>query len=297
GVAGTGAGIALKAGARATGRAAQAAARAAAGAATAPPATPAPAVPRGGAEPMLRSLAAGGPALSDALRRLDDDDAPLALDDEAGFDDGVDAPAPAMATAPAPEPAPVAAPPATARTRRSRRAQADAQPSLFDAGLGDDPYEPPSLSLLARPVEVQVPAASHAALNENARLLETVLDDYGVRGEIVAVKPGPVVTLYELEPAPGLKASRVIGLADDIARSMSALSARIATVPGRSVIGIELPNPSRLTVYLREVLEGALGSAIEAGLAEDALIAESLAQAKSFWTVRESIPLSKRAFG
>jgi DNA segregation ATPase FtsK/SpoIIIE-like protein len=77
---------------------------------------------------------------------------------------------------------------------------------------------------------------------ENARMLETVLDDYGVKGEIVSVRPGPVVTMYELEPAPGLKASRVIGLADDIARSMSALSARVSTVPGRSVIGIELPN-------------------------------------------------------
>ncbi len=76
-------------------------------------------------------------------------------------------------------------------------------------------------------------------------MLETVLEDYGVRGEIVAVRPGPVVTLYELEPAPGLKASRVIGLADDIARSMSALAARVSTVPGRSIIGIELPNAER----------------------------------------------------
>jgi S-DNA-T family DNA segregation ATPase FtsK/SpoIIIE len=76
-------------------------------------------------------------------------------------------------------------------------------------------------------------------------MLESVLDDYGVKGEIVSVRPGPVVTMYELEPAPGLKASRVIGLADDIARSMSALSARVSTVPGRIVIGIELPNQHR----------------------------------------------------
>jgi S-DNA-T family DNA segregation ATPase FtsK/SpoIIIE len=96
---------------------------------------------------------------------------------------------------------------------------------------------------------------SAAALQENARMLETVLEDYGVRGEITAVKPGPVVTLYELEPAPGLKASRIIGLADDIARSMSALAARVSTVPGRSVIGIELPNAERETVYLRELFE------------------------------------------
>jgi S-DNA-T family DNA segregation ATPase FtsK/SpoIIIE len=92
------------------------------------------------------------------------------------------------------------------------------------------------------------------ALEDNARMLEAVLDDYGVKGEIVSVRPGPVVTMYELEPAPGLKASRVIGLADDIARSMSALSARVSTVPGRSVLGIELPNANREKVVLREIL-------------------------------------------
>jgi S-DNA-T family DNA segregation ATPase FtsK/SpoIIIE len=95
---------------------------------------------------------------------------------------------------------------------------------------------------------------SDEALEENARMLEAVLDDYGVKGEIVSVRPGPVVTMYELEPAPGLKASRVIGLSDDIARSMSALSARVSTVPGRSVIGIELPNVTRETVVLKEIL-------------------------------------------
>ena len=84
--------------------------------------------------------------------------------------------------------------------------------------------------------------------------LESVLDDYGVKGEIVSVRPGPVVTVYELEPAPGLKASRVIGLSDDIARSMSALSARVSTVPGRTVIGIELPNEKREMVNFREIL-------------------------------------------
>ena len=85
-------------------------------------------------------------------------------------------------------------------------------------------------------------------------MLETVLDDYGVRGEIVSIRPGPVVTMYELEPAAGLKASRVIGLADDIARSMSALACRVSTIPGRSVIGIELPNELREKVLLREIL-------------------------------------------
>ena len=91
-------------------------------------------------------------------------------------------------------------------------------------------------------------------LEQNARLLEGVLDDFGVRGEIVKVRPGPVVTLYELEPAPGTKTSRVIGLSDDIARSMSAVSVRCAVIPGRNVIGIELPNIKRETVYLRELL-------------------------------------------
>ena len=95
---------------------------------------------------------------------------------------------------------------------------------------------------------------SMESLQQNARLLEGVLEDFGVRGAIEKVRPGPVVTLYELEPAPGTKTSRVIGLADDIARSMSAISVRIATVPGRSVIGIELPNARRETVYLRELL-------------------------------------------
>ena len=81
-----------------------------------------------------------------------------------------------------------------------------------------------------------------------------MLDDFGVKGRIVKVRPGPVVTLYEFEPAPGVKSSRVIGLADDIARSMSAVAARVAVVPGRNVIGIELPNATRETVYLRELL-------------------------------------------
>lgn len=92
-------------------------------------------------------------------------------------------------------------------------------------------------------------------LAERAKELETVLSEYGVRGEILDIKPGPVVTLYELKPAPGIKTSRVISLADDIARSMSALSVRIATVPGRNVIGIELPNPIRETVFLKEMLQ------------------------------------------
>ena len=93
-----------------------------------------------------------------------------------------------------------------------------------------------------------------AGLERNARLLESVLEDFHVRGDIVEVRPGPVVTMYELEPASGIKASRVIQLADDIARNMSALSARVATIPGRSVIGIELPNPKREAVALSELI-------------------------------------------
>ncbi len=143
------------------------------------------------------------------------------------------------------------------RARPSARARAEAQPSLFDDGKGKG-YELPPLGLLANPGTIVRQQLSHEALEENARMLETVLDDYGVKGEIVSVKPGPVVTMYELEPAPGLKASRVIGLSDDIARSMSALSARVSTVPGRSVIGIELPNLSREKVLLREILSSGI---------------------------------------
>ena len=136
---------------------------------------------------------------------------------------------------------------------QSKQAKAEAQPTLSfdDTHPG---FELPPLSLLESAEGVARMHLSDEALEENARMLETVLDDYGVKGEIVAVRPGPVVTMYELEPAPGLKASRVIGLADDIARSMAALSARVSTVPGRSVIGIELPNENREKVVLREIL-------------------------------------------
>jgi len=136
----------------------------------------------------------------------------------------------------------------------SARAAAEAQPALqFEEAAGVQ-YELPPLSLLSSPDNITRYHLSDEALEENARMLEVVLDDYGVKGEIVSVRPGPVVTMYELEPAPGLKASRVIGLSDDIARSMSALSARVSTVPGRTVIGIELPNDNREMVSLREIL-------------------------------------------
>jgi S-DNA-T family DNA segregation ATPase FtsK/SpoIIIE len=117
-----------------------------------------------------------------------------------------------------------------------------------------DKFELPSVNVLTAPRASDRQPLSKSELDTNSRALEGVLGDFGVRGEIVKANPGPVVTLYELEPAPGIKSSRVIGLADDIARSMSALSARVAVVPGRNAIGIELPNPHREKVYLRELL-------------------------------------------
>ena len=117
-----------------------------------------------------------------------------------------------------------------------------------------DRFELPPISVLTAPRASDRQPLSKSELDSNSRALEGVLGDFGVRGEIVKAHPGPVVTLYELEPAPGIKSSRVIGLSDDIARSMSALSARVAVVPGRNAIGIELPNPHREKVYLRELL-------------------------------------------
>ena len=142
------------------------------------------------------------------------------------------------------------------RTKSLARASRSAAPKQASLGLDPDAeYELPSLDLLALPAEArQHERVDEEALGRNARMLESVLEDFGVKGQIVKVRPGPVVTLYELEPAPGTKSSRVISLADDIARSMSAISVRVAVVPGRNVLGIELPNARRETVYLRELL-------------------------------------------
>ena len=134
-----------------------------------------------------------------------------------------------------------------------RRGEEERQPRL--ALVPDEEPVLPSLELLETPPPPKAAAIDEEALEKNARMLETVLEDYGVRGQIVQVRPGPVVTLYEFEPAPGIKASRIIGLADDIARSMSAISVRVAVVPGRTVIGIELPNRRAETVFLRELLD------------------------------------------
>ena len=145
--------------------------------------------------------------------------------------------------------APKITPPAPA-LKTGRRSARESQPSFLDRNA----YELPALMFLTEARKQAVTKISEDALEQNARLLEGVLDDFGVKGEIINVRPGPVVTLYELEPAPGIKSSRVIGLADDIARSMSAISARVAVVQGRNAIGVELPNQKRETVFLRELL-------------------------------------------
>ncbi len=167
--------------------------------------------------------------------------------------------------------APVAAAPETeaapARPARSveitmpvPRAPTPRAPGLPKAGRvaqvsSGESYEFPSEELLQEAPEGQGYYMSQERLEQNADLLESVLEDFGIKGEIIHVRPGPVVTLYEFEPAPGVKSSRVINLAEDIARSMSAISARVAVVPGRNVIGIELPNETRETVYFREMIE------------------------------------------
>jgi len=152
---------------------------------------------------------------------------------------------PAVAVAEPAKPVAAAAP-----RKGDGRKRAPQQASL---ALGDD-YVLPSLELLNAPPAQGKTQVDRAGLERNARLLESVLEDFHVRGDIVEVRPGPVVTMYELEPASGIKASRVIQLADDIARNMSALSARVATIPGRSVIGIELPNSKRESVSLSELI-------------------------------------------
>ena len=181
------------------------------------------------------------------------DDAPAWQEPQLGDDDDVWVePVAPVATKPAPpakRPGRAAAP--APKPKAGRRAAREAQKSPLDA----EAFELPPLDLLALPKAAERKSSVNlGALEQNARLLEGVLEDFGVRGEIINVRPGPVVTLYELEPAPGIKSARVIGLADDIARSMSAISCRVAVIPGKNAIGIELPNARRETVYLRELL-------------------------------------------
>ena len=162
----------------------------------------------------------------------------------------------------APEPVFAEAAPAPVAEAENRpRAILPERPALIPAGrhlemtfVGNADYELPSLELLAEPPLPDGEEVDADELEQNALNLQQTVQDFGVRGDILAVRPGPVVTLYELEPAPGTKSSRVIGLSDDIARSMSAVSARVAVVPGRNAIGIELPNAKRETVFLRELL-------------------------------------------
>jgi S-DNA-T family DNA segregation ATPase FtsK/SpoIIIE len=215
--------------------------------------TPAPRAPLP-PEPPLTARGGGGLSVPPAPEAESVPDAPEMPDMD--MDTGMGAPVPGAAARPripVPEPRKVVQHPARKPIQPSARALEEAQPALPFAAEAAE-YELPPLSLLTDPANVQRHHLSDEALEENARMLENVLDDYGVKGEIVSVRPGPVVTMYELEPAPGLKASRVIGLADDIARSMAALSARVSTVPGRSVIGIELPNDNREMVNFREIL-------------------------------------------
>jgi S-DNA-T family DNA segregation ATPase FtsK/SpoIIIE len=186
------------------------------------------------------------PAIPASPRFQDESD--FADDDEADYagaegSAGPGRPMPVAGTARVAGPAP--------RPVQGSRVKREAQTSM----LSSDEFEMPPIHFLSEPKNVtKDPSLSKDALEQNARLLEGVLEDFGVKGEIIHVRPGPVVTLYELEPAPGIKSSRVIGLADDIARSMSAIACRVAVVPGRNAIGIELPNARRETVYLREIL-------------------------------------------
>jgi S-DNA-T family DNA segregation ATPase FtsK/SpoIIIE len=158
----------------------------------------------------------------------------------------------AIAAPPKPRPTVAVTEPAPASSgSRARPARnLGRQPGL---ALGDS-YALPDVSLLAPPPEKGKVQVDRAALERNAKILEAVLEDFNVRGNIVEVRPGPVVTMYELEPASGIKASRVIALADDIARNMQAISARVAIIPGRSVIGIELPNARRESVTLSQLV-------------------------------------------
>ncbi|MDB5697167.1 MAG: cell division protein FtsK [Sphingomonas bacterium] len=158
---------------------------------------------------------------------------------------------PRAVAAPDERPAPVIA------ERPGTTSVATPKPKQTQLDLGHS-YTLPTVDLLTRPPPVPKGQVDKAALERNARLLESVLDDFKVKGRITEVRPGPVVTMYELEPESGIKASRVIALADDIARNMSAISARVATIPGRTVIGIELPNAKRETVALHELVSSQL---------------------------------------
>ncbi|WP_149738499.1 DNA translocase FtsK [Rhizobium sp. RU20A] len=217
-------------------------------------------------EAALSAAAAHLSAPADLIPAVDAEPASESVAPDVAADIAAEAPPVTIeAQAPVVEAEPAAAPVATrTRTRTVSARPLTMMPAPLSSG-GE--YEMPSLDLLNDAPERETMTMTQEALEQSAGLLESVLEDFGVRGEIIDVRPGPVVTLYEFEPAPGVKSSRVIGLSDDIARSMSALSARVAVVPGRNVIGIELPNPVRETVYFRELVESAAYSESRARLA------------------------------
>lgn len=182
---------------------------------------------------MLRRAVPAAPSEEPLIRRRPENEPAPSVDP------------PVVAAAPARRPPTITDPSLPPRPAKARQTQ---QQDLFaDVDL-------PTIELLEKPSTAAAPKLDKLALERNARLLENVLDDFNVKGEITAVRTGPVVTMYELEPAPGIKASRVIGLADDIARNMSAISARVCSIPGKTVMGIELPNADRQIVSFRELV-------------------------------------------
>ncbi|MES1179840.1 MAG: DNA translocase FtsK, partial [Hyphomicrobium sp.] len=182
---------------------------------------------------------------------------------ERGFDESTDAESRAMAERFAPasaaeRPAPASAPATAIAEEEPAPAPARRAPlfSGFAQRRAAPVYRPPPMNLLRRPAPAKAGSElSQTVLRGTARLLEEVLADFSIKGEVREIRPGPVVTLFELEPARGTKSSRIVALAEDIARSMSVTSARAAIIPGRNVIGIELPNVRRETVYLRDIFE------------------------------------------
>jgi S-DNA-T family DNA segregation ATPase FtsK/SpoIIIE len=198
---------------------------------------------------MGRKTGAGAAALWGRMRRRPEPGADLTTVLRAAEERAAEPPVPRLKREPEVKPQPRS----TARVTAAKKPDAaSARQATLD--LPVEGWRCPPIDLLAPPPPRQASGPSAEALQANARQLEQVLADYGVHGSITEIRPGPVVTLYELEPAPGTKSSRVIGLADDVARSMSVMAVRIATVPGRNVIGIELPNVKRETVFLSEML-------------------------------------------
>ncbi len=193
----------------------------------------APLKPMAPVQPRRAPPAVAERAPADAIREAVEDEEPMA------------------AAAPTPQASPVAIKAPKAAPKDSGREQREAQGAFDFVKPGG--FALPELAMLAKP-KPRASMFDEGALRQNAQLLESVLAEFGVRGQIDQIRPGPVVTLYELVPAPGVKSARVVALSDDIARSMSVAACRVAVVPGRNAIGIELPNARRETVYLRDLL-------------------------------------------